>query len=78
MTVKDLIKELLHFLGEYPILTSIPLLALSVYLIFDVLPKTYRRDSYESLYSYYNKLGVTLVLIFFSLLFLIIQLSKVS
>lgn len=75
--MKDLIKNLLHLLGEYPILTSIALFSLSVYLIFDVLPKTYKQDSYESLYSYYNKLGVILVLTFFSLLFLIIQLSKI-
>ncbi len=75
--MKDLIKELLHFLGGYPILTSIALLVISRYLIFDVLPKAYKQDNNESLYSYYNKLGVTLVLIFFSLLFLIIQLSKI-
>ena len=75
--MKDLIKDLLRFLGGYPILTSIAFLALSVYLIFDVLPKVYKGDDYESLYSYCNHLGVILVLIFFSLLFLVIQLLKV-
>lgn len=75
--MKDLLKDLLHFLDRHPILTSIILFALSIYLIVYVLPKVYKQGKEKTLYSYSNELAITVVSIFFSVLFLIIQLFRV-
>ena len=79
--MRDALKEFFKFcmenLRDFPIISSILIFILLVYLVVDIFPRVYKKDNDSSLYSYYNKLGVVVFFIVFCVIMLLIQLTRI-
>tara|TARA_R110001583_G_scaffold193397_1_gene361845 strand:- start:272 stop:511 length:240 start_codon:yes stop_codon:yes gene_type:complete len=74
--LKDILKLLLELFEQFPIITGILSLFITIYCIKYSLPKAYREDK-TSLYVYYNKLGLIIVATLFSSIIFFIQLFRI-
>ncbi len=77
--MKEVIRPIIEFCYEifelFPFLTGVLSLLLLIYSVMYLLPEAYKKEK-VSLYSYYNTLGLIIVLIFFSFLIFVIQMFR--
>ena len=76
--LKDFFRGFFYALEEFPVITGMFFVLLSIYSIRKILPKAYNIDYDKvSAYYYWNNLGLAFLLTFFSLIISIIQLIKI-
>ena len=78
--MRDLLKSIAKFffelLDNFPYFTGIFSLLIIIYCLKYSLPKAYNGDK-KSLYVYWNRLGLIIVLIFFCIMIFFMQLFRV-